>query len=506
MMPLLSLLRELRRDDTQPIFRQLAEQLRDLINSGQLPPGTRLPGSRELAKHLQISRLSVVHAYELLQNLEMLHSQVGKGTFVSGMNETLKESQVALTPASFPERQRLPIPPSSLHEMVDICPPQERLISFLSGSLPYDFFPLQSVREAIDAVLDRDGAQALRYEPSTGYLPLRRSVCGHVSTYGIRCQPDEVLITGGAQQSIDLILQALTQPGDAIVSANPTFLGLLDSLYARRLQFLGIPLDDEGMEMTKLEEALQNKDRQPPALIFAVPCFHNPTGVDMSLPRRRQLLRLAHQYQIPILEDGVFHDFRYEGPTLPPLKALDEEGIVIYSSTFGKNLWPGINTSYIIAPARQHERFQIIQHAAEVATASLNQRAVQWLLERGIIAKQLGSTLRVLQCRRDAALHAAAHFFPLGWRWRRPLGGFFLWVELPAAGPRASDLYRQALEHGVSFAIGDYFFARDSDQHYLRINFTEQEPKRIYEGFQRLVRAWKELVPCEKPFPVHSLS
>ncbi|MCY3836597.1 MAG: PLP-dependent aminotransferase family protein [Anaerolineaceae bacterium] len=503
MLPLLSLLQELRRDGIHPIFRQLAEQLRELIANGQLPPGTRLPGSRELAKHLQISRLSVVHAYELLQNLGMLHSQVGKGTFVSAMQEVPEESRGVLTPASFSERQRLPIPHSSLHEMVDICPPQNQLISFLSGSLPYDFFPLQSVREAIDAVLDRDGAQALRYEPSTGYLPLRRSICEHVCSNGIRCQPDEVLITGGAQQSIDLILQALTQPGDAIVSANPTFLGLLDSLCARRLQVLGLPLDDDGMELTKLEEALQKPDRQAPALIFAAPCFHNPTGVEMSLPRRRHLLRLASQYQIPILEDGVFHEFRYEGTPLPPLKALDEEGIVIYSSTFSKNLLPGINTSYIIAPAGQHERFQIIHHAAEVATASLNQRVVQWLLEQGIVANQLGCNLRVMQRRRDAALYAAEHFFPREWRWRRPLGGFFLWVELPAVGPNASELYRQALEHGVSFAIGDYFFARCSDQRHLRLNFTEQEPKRICEGFQRLVRAWKTLVPCEKPLPVH---
>ena len=496
MVLLFTLLQEIRRDSSIPLYRQLAEQLRALIAKGQLTPGTRLPASRELAKHLQISRLSVVHAYEQLQSSGLLKAQSGKGTFVSDSPErAFPPPPVAPAPTQSGGR----LPQRALQELIRSTSQQDGVISFTSGSAPTEFFPVQPLREALDAVLDRDGAQALGYEAIAGYPPLRQSVRDYVSTHGIRCLSGDVLITGGAQQGIDLILQALTQAGDSVVASHPTFLGLLDSLYARRLNFRGIPMDREGMDMQKLEEALEDPSGGRPALIFAMPSFHNPTGIEMSLPRRRQLLRLASKYQVPIIEDGVFYEFRYEGENLPPLKALDEAGIVIHTSTFNKNLLPGMRIGFIITTATKNERFEFIKYAAEVETSSLNQRVIHWLLQRGIIAKHLGDNLRTMCQRRDAALRAAASCFPSNWRWLKPKGGFFLWVQLPDEGPNATELYLQAIRNDVSFAIGDMFFGYGENNRNLRLNFVEQEPQQIAEGFQRLAHSWQELHTTGKP-------
>ena len=479
MVRLYTLLQELRRDTSVPLYRQLAEQLRVLIANGQLPPGTRLPASRELAKHLAISRLSVVHAYEQLQISGLLKAQSGKGTFVSTSGESALAPSSAATGATL-SQQSVRLPHRALQELIRSTSHQDGVISFTSGSAPFEFFPMQPLREALDAVLDRDGAQALGYEAIAGYPPLRQSVREYVSTHGIRCLPD-------------LILQALTQAGDTVVASHPTFLGLLDSLYARRLNLHGIPMDQEGMDMLMLEEALQNPSQQRPALIFAMPSFHNPTGIEMSLPRRRQLLRLASKYQVPIIEDGVFYEFRYEGENLPPLKALDEEGIVIHASTFSKNLLPGMRIGFIITTATKNERFEFIKYAAEVETSSLNQRVIHWLLQRGIIAKHLGDNLRTMRQRRDTALRAAATHFPTNWRWEKPKGGFFLWVQLPDDGPSATELYLRAIRNDVSFAIGDIFYGYGENSRNLRLNFVEQEPNQIIEGFERLAHSWREL-------------
>ena len=492
MLPIVPLIQELRRSEGQPLYRQLAEQLRALITKGDLPPGARLPASRELAKELGISRLSVVHAYEELRSLGLLHAQPGKGTFIAETDGTALPAPSA-PPTRASRRNRTDLPHRALHEMMRASASQEGVISFSTGSAPPEFFPLKPLREALDAVLDRDGAKALGYEATAGYLPLRQAVREYVSTHGIQCRLGEVLITGGAQQAIDLVLQALTIAGDTVLAAHPTYLGLLDSVHARRLRFRGVPMDDEGLALMPLEEALLDNPNSHPSLIFAMPSFHNPTGTEMSLPRRRQLLRLATQYQVPILEDGVFNEFRYKGENLPPLKALDESGIVIHASTFSKNLLPGMRVGFIITTSANRERLESIKHAAEIATSSLSQRVIHWLLGRGIIAQQLGHNLREMRRRRDAALAAAAAYFPRSWRWQEPAGGFFLWVQLPQAGPTATELYMQALGHGVSFAIGDVFFADGGGSRNLRLNFVEQDGAQITSGFQRLARAWQEL-------------
>lgn len=477
------------REGEEPIYRQLIRHVRMQIESGSLPAGTRLPASRDLARQLNISRISVVNAYAELRAEGYLSAHAGRGTFVAkeGSNGTSngeKSNGMAMTAienGSSPDR--------SLREMMRLAW-QPGVISFSSGAPPNEFFPVGALRDAINTVLDRDGAKALTYERAEGYAPLRASVRDYVSALGIQCSIDNILITGGAQQALDLVIQSVLSEGETIVTSNPTYLGMIDIARTRRVQIHGIPMDADGIRLDMLENyILDNR----PHLIYVMPSFHNPTGVVMPLHRRRQLLNLANEYNIPILEDGIYHEFRFEGESLPPLKALDDTGIVIHASGFTKMLLPGMRIGYVISDGQHHERVVRVKQAADISTPGLNQRAIHLMLERGILSQQLERNNRELKRRRDVALMAADKYFPPGTRWNVPQGSMFLWVQFPKVGPSAAELYVNAIQQGVAYTIGSVFFTNNCGSHHVRINYGAHRPAEIEEGFRRLGRAWREL-------------
>ena len=324
-----------------------------------------------------------------------------------------------------------------------------------------------------------------------GYRPLRSAVRDYVRAIGIHCRVDDVLITGGAQQAIDLVVQSLLEPGDTLVTADPTYLGIIDIAAARRVHIHGVPIDDDGIRMDALENALEDLR---PRLIYVMPSYQNPTGHLMPLHRRRQLVRLAAQHGIPILEDEVYREFRFDGEELPPLMALDDSGIVIHTNAFTKVLLPGIRIGYLIAAGPHYERLVRVKQAADISTSGLNQRTIHLLLERGVIAKQLERNRIELRRRRVAALAAAQRYFPVGTEWNAPQGGLYLWIELPAAGPSAAETFIAAIQRDVAFAIGGLFYTGDGGSHALRLNYGTHRPEVIAEGFQRIGEAWAALV------------
>lgn len=475
------------RDGEEPIYRQLIRSIRMQIESGTLPSGTRLPASRDLAQQLDISRISVVNAYAELRAEGYLSAHAGRGTFVA------RDSGGAVT-GDKPDNPAPPHidgsgPDRSLREMMRLAR-KPGVISFSSGSPPMEFFPVQNVRDSINTVLDRDGSKALTYEMPEGYGPLRHAVRDYVSALGIQCSANDVLITGGTQQALDLVIQALLSEGDIMVSENPTYIGMIDVARTRRVQIHGIATDEEGIRLDMLENFIIDKQ---PRLIYVMPTFQNPTGHIMPLHRRRQLLSLATDYGIPVLEDGVYHEFRFEGEPLPPLKALDETGIVIHASGFTKMLLPGMRIGYLITDGRHYQRLVRVKQAADISTPGLNQRVIHLMLERGTLAGQLERNNRELMRRRDAALAAAQRYLPHGSRWSVPKGGLCLWVELPRTGPNSAELYITAIQHGVAYAIGNVFFTNGGGAYHIRLNYGVHSPHEIEEGFRRLGRAWQEL-------------
>ncbi len=478
------------RDGEEPIYRQLIRHIRAQIESGVLPAGTRLPASRDLAQQLNISRISVVNAYAELRAEGYLSAHAGRGTFIAG--EPSKENTASHSNGTHPHAPppELPTTPDrSIREMMRMSR-KPGVINFAQGAPPPDFFPIQHLREAINTVLDRDGARALTYEVTEGFPPLRAAVRDYVSALGIRCTADHVLITGGTQQGIDMVIQALCSEGELIVTENPTYLGMIDIARTRRVQIHGIDIDDDGMRPDMLENYIMDNR---PRVIYVNPTFHNPTGAVMPLHRRRQLLNIANEYRIPVLEDGVYHELRFEGDGLPPLKALDETGIVIHVSGFTKMMLPGLRIGYIISDSSHYERLVRVKQAADISSPSLNQRAMHLMLERGVMAQQLERNNRELKRRRDVALAAASRYLPPGSRWSIPQGGLYLWVQLPKHGPTAAEVYITAVHMGAAYAIGSVFFTNNCGGHRIRLNFGAQRPAEIEEGFKRIGRAWREV-------------
>jgi len=486
------------RESEEPIYKQLIRHIRAQIDSGQLPSGTRLPASRELAREINVSRISVVNAYAELRAEGYLSAHAGRGTFVSReqqTNGTLPESN------GRSGAETNPVHDYPIRDMMKLAR-RPGVINFSHGAPPPEFFPMPQLQTVLNAILERDGATALGYEKAEGYGPLRNAVRDYVSALGILCSADNVLITAGAQQAIDLIVQSLVNEGGTIVTASPTYIGILDVARARRLQVHTIPIDDEGMRIDCLEQYLLEHQ---PSLIYVTPTFDNPTGKVMPLHRRRQLLNLANEHGVPIIEDAIYHEFRFEGEALPPLKALDETGIVVHVSAFTKMLLPGMRIGYLICTNNHFDRLVRVKGAADISTSGLNQRVIHMMLQRGIIAQQFERNIRELRRRRDAALIAAEKYLPKGSTWEVPQGGVYLWVTLPKPGPTAAELFISAVQKNVSFAIGNVFFMHGGGTRNMRLNYGMQRPELIEEGFKRLGAAWNEMAEQSYHFEISPL-
>jgi DNA-binding transcriptional MocR family regulator len=475
------------RNGEEPIYRQLIRSIQMQIESGSLPAGTRLPASRDLARQLNISRISVVNAYAELRSEGLLSAHAGRGTFVArdGRGNTAIH-QSGRPPSATTE---MSLPDRSLREMMRLGR-KPGVISFSTGAPPLEFFPMVSLKEAINLVLDRDGARALGYEIPEGFGPLRSTVRDYVSALGIQCKPNNILITGGTQQALDLVIQSLLSEGEIIVTENPTYIGMIDIARTRRVQVHGIESNQDGIRLDYLENYLID---HRPRLIYVMPSFQNPTGHVMPLHRRRQLLNLANYHNIPVLEDAVYHEFGFEGDHLPPLKALDETGLVIHASGFTKMLLPGMRIGYLIVDGRHYQRLVRVKQAADISTPGLNQRVIHLLLEQGVLAGHLERNNRELRLRRDAAITHAEKHLPPGTCWHVPNGGLYLWAELPHTGPTAAELYISAIQQNVAYAVGNLFYTNGGGDYKMRLNYGLHAPEVIEDGFRRLGRAWREL-------------
>ncbi|NDJ74873.1 MAG: PLP-dependent aminotransferase family protein [Chloroflexi bacterium] len=484
----------LAKNSVEPIYQQLARHFRLEIESGRMPPGDRLPPTRELARRLGVGRISVVNAYAQLQDEGLIAAHPGRGTFVTGGRAALINPGTRWRPAGAPKL--------SVREMTRLAR-QPGVIAFSGGAPPEEFLPVEALRHAINTVLDQDGAAAVAYEEAEGYPPLRKQVTEYVTSLGIQCHPDDVLITGGAQQALDLVVQTVLAEGEVLVTSNPTYLGILDIAHIRRVLPVGVPVDGHGMRLDVLEQAL---DDHQAGLIYVAPSYHNPTGSVMPIHRRRQLLALAEYYGVPILEDAVYHELSYRDAPPPPLKALDENGIVLHASGFSKILLPGTRTGYVIAQGALRDRLVHVKQTADICTPGLNQRAMYAYQANGGLAGHLNRVRRELHARCEAACAVARRYLPSGSLWDEPTGGLYLWVQLPDNGPTAAELYVTAIQHGVAYAIGSLFHTDGTGNRHIRLNFGCQPPDRIEEGFRRLSAAWSawqdEYEPAVRRTPI----
>jgi 2-aminoadipate transaminase len=388
---------------------------------------------------------------------------------------------------------------SAIRELLKLTQNPE-VISFAGGLPASDFFPIERFEEACRKVLEKNAAAALQYGETEGYGPLRDMIARHTSRYGIKAQTENVLITTGSQQALDLIGKLLINLGDRILVEAPTYLGALQAFSAYGAEYLSVPCDEDGLRIDLLEAPL----RAGPKFMYVLPNFQNPGGTTLAEDRRRTLVLLADRYGIPIVEDDPYGQLRYEGEHLPSLVVLDRENVprdsgytlgnVIYLSTFSKTLAPGLRLGWIVAPPEVIAKLAQLKQGTDLHTSTFAQVVAYEVARDNFLDEHVKRLRVVYRERRDVMLEALAQTFPAEVTWTRPKGGLFLWVTL-AKGMDANELFKEALKQNVAFVPGDSFFAPDglgeeSNRH-LRLNFSHARPEEIREGIRRLSVAVK---------------
>jgi 2-aminoadipate transaminase len=368
---------------------------------------------------------------------------------------------------------------------------QPGVISFAGGLPAPEVFPLPQFEEACLRVLRQEGARALQYSTTEGYKPLREMIARHSRRFGVNVGPENILITTASQQALDLIGKVFINSGDHIVVDRPTYLGALQAWNAYQAQYTSVALDEEGCVIEELEEAL----RGGPKFIYALPNFQNPTGVTLSLERRKALVRLADHYGVPILEDDPYGQLRFEGDHLPSLVSLDAEfrsgngkpytGNVMYISTFSKTLAPGLRLGWIIGPEAVIERLVLAKQGTDLHTSTFTQMVAYEVARGGFLDEHVRLIRKVYRERRDAMLQAMAEHFPEGVTWTRPQGGLFLWVTFPP-GLDARDVLQESAKEKAAFVSGTAFHADGGGQNTARFNFSYGNPEQIRTGIARI--------------------
>jgi 2-aminoadipate transaminase len=360
------------------------------------------------------------------------------------------------------------------------------ILSFAGGLPAPELFPIAAIAEAHAEVLARAGAAALQYSTTEGYGPLREWISARLRGRGVRARADDVLVTTGSQQGIDLVGKILLDPGDLVVVEDPSYLAALQVLSSYEVEVAGVGSDDDGMRTDELEALLE---RRRPKLIYVVADFHNPKGTTLSLPRRLRLVELAARHGVPILEDDPYGELRYAGQRPPSLAALDEAGVVLQLGTFSKTLAPGMRVGWLFGAPRLLRAATTAKQAADLHSSSLNQRAIAALLDGGRFDydAHLGTLRAVYGERCGAMLRALERHMPAGTRFTRPDGGLFVWLRLPSPLD-AEALLDAAVEQKVAFVPGSPFFAGPPQREFMRLNFSNRPPDLIEVGMERLGR------------------
>jgi 2-aminoadipate transaminase len=383
---------------------------------------------------------------------------------------------------------------SAIRELLKLTDNPE-IISFAGGLPAPKVFPVKEFQEACNRVLENHGKKALQYGTTEGYIPLREMIARHTAQYGLEVNIDNILITSGSQQALDLIGKILINPGDRILVESPTYLGALQAWNAYEAEYITVPSDDNGMITDELEKAL----RTGPKFIYVLPNFQNPTGVTMSLERRQQLVELADRYGVPIVEDDPYGQLRFEGDNLPSVVVMDNNfrtgnghytGNVIYLSTFSKILAPGIRIAWIVAPPEVIQKLVLAKQGADLNTSVFNQIAVHEVGHGGFLNHHVKTICDVYRERRDTMLDALTEHMPEGVSWTHPQGGLFLWLKLPE-GFDTTELFKEAVKEKVAFVPGESFFPDGRGKNTMRLNFSYSSPEVIVEGISRLSRVIK---------------
>jgi 2-aminoadipate transaminase len=358
----------------------------------------------------------------------------------------------------------------------------------LAGGLPdTSTFPPETYASVMNTIAADACAQALQYGPTEGIAAVDACIQQVMAAEGMQVSSEELLVTTGGQQVIDLVCKTLIDPGDVVVAEAPTYPGAVPTFCSYEADVVQIPMDADGMRVDELEETLDRleRDGRRPKFIYTIPTFQNPGGVTLSLPRRERLVRIAHERELLVLEDNPYGLLRYEGDPLPPLYALDGGEFVIYLGTFSKILSPGIRLGWAAAPRPVLQKMNLGKQAADLCSSSMTQLFVSTYFAAGDWQSYVMSLRDVYRRRRDVMFDALAEHFPREAQWTRPEGGMFIWATLPDYID-TTDLLARALRENVAFVPGRAAYLDGRGGSSMRLNFSGVSDSDIREGIRRI--------------------
>ena len=365
---------------------------------------------------------------------------------------------------------------------------QPDIISFAGGNPAADTFPSEILAEISREVILRD-RNVLQYGTTEGYMPLREYVADWVKSIGINAKPTDVLIMSGSQQGLDLLGKAFLDPGDKVVVESPTYLAALQIFKTYQASFSVVRCDANGVDIDELEATIV---RDKPKIVYLVPTFQNPTGITLSLERRRQVAELVAKYEVVTIEDDPYGLLRYEGEELPSIKSFDKNGEIVYFGSFSKLVSPGLRVGFAIGSTAIIQKMTIGKQGTDVHTSNLSQVMIHEFCKRGLLMPHI-EDIKVKYARKLAIMKEQLKLFPDNIEWTSPQGGLFIWGELPESVD-ATELLQEALKEKVAFVPGASFYAEGGHANTIRLNFSNASEEMIREGMTRLAKVYNEFV------------
>ncbi len=475
-------------DGSEPVVDQVARHYRRAIEDGRLRPGDRLPTIRAVAQLTGVNRATVQDAYRRLRELGLVSSTVGRGTSVVAPSEAPGAESRPISAGARAAWQHL-----RDQERVPAADSPVPTVANFAELLPdHDLFPVGDFRVSLERVLDRKGGRLLLYGQPTGDLELRQLLAERDQdcTDSEAADPDEVLVTSGAQQGIDLVLRTFTRPGDAVAAAVPTYHHLFGLLKAHGLGLAPIHAGPDGVHAEDLARALARPDVR---LLYVMPTFHNPTGRTLHRQARRALMNLVCESRVPVLEDEFELELRFRGEALPSLRSLDPRGLTATVRTFSKGLFPGVRLGWVHARKDVLGPMAALKRYTDLETSPLLQAALVDFATRGGLDEYLELLRAELRRRHSVAQQTLAQAMPAGSTWSDPDGGFALWVEAPA-GIDSRELAAGAAARGVLVCPGQLFHPDDYATPGVRLSLSRTNETQIQEGIRILGECASELL------------
>ena len=391
------------------------------------------------------------------------------------------------------EPLRWPIAPHVKHLQASIIreilkvSSQPGIISFAGGLPAAELFPIEELKQVSTAVLDKYGAASVQYSLSKGVTQLRELIAERATNSGTPTETDNILITTGAQQGIELLARAFIDPGDYIITENPTYLGALQAFDYYEARYATVEMDEEGMLVDQLHDMILQYN---PKMIYTVSNFHNPTGITMSARRRIQLVELACKFNIPVVDDNPYGDIRFAGEPLPTLKSHGGNEVITLR-TFSKTVAPGFRIGWMNGPTAMINYFEKVKQCADLHTSTFNQFMIYEFIKQGFFEPHIEKIKQDYRVKRDLMVKTMEETFPKDIHWTTPEGGLFLWVTLPKH-MSARALLEKAIEMKVAYVYGVPFFPHGEGENTLRLNFSNAGHENIVEGIKRLATLFKE--------------